>query len=148
MSNEKFNGLLEEFKKNFQLVSNSENLQQLKEDYSALEISRENIFDWVITNVDDDEQKGEYMKRFGKFENSLWYKENSNEIIAGVPIFDLSISFDDIEQMFDDYGSYFQRYGCLSPEQIVSWDDENVLFDDEFGNIEIVKRPDILLNVQ
>jgi hypothetical protein len=50
--------------------------------------------------------------------------------------------------MFEDYGSYFQRYGCLTSDQIISWDNENVLFDDEFGNVEIVKRPDILLNVQ
>jgi len=147
MSNEKFNSLLDEFKKNFQLVSDTENLQDLKEKYASLEISRENIFDWVVANVEDDEEKGDYMRRFGKFENSLWYKENTNEVIAGIPIFDLSISFDDIDQMFDDYGSYFQRYGCLSSEQIVSWDADSVLFDDEFGNIEIVKRPDILLNV-
>jgi hypothetical protein len=147
MSNEKFNTLLDEFKKNFQLVSDTENLQDLKEKYASLEISRENIFDWVVANVEDDEEKGDYMRRFGKFENSLWYKENTNEVIAGIPIFDLSISFDDIDQMFDDYGSYFQRYGCLSSEQIVSWDADSVLFDDEFGNIEIVKRPDILLNV-
>jgi len=147
MSNEKFNTLLDEFKKNFQLVSDTENLQDLKEKYASLEISRENIFDWVVANVEDDEEKGDYMRRFGKFENSLWYRENTNEVVAGIPIFDLSISFDDIDQMFDDYGSYFQRYGCLSSEQIVSWDEESVLFDDEFGNIEIVKRPDILLNV-
>jgi hypothetical protein len=147
MSNEKFNTLLDEFKKNFQLVSDTENLQDLKEKYASLEISRENIFDWVVANVEDDEEKGDYMRRFGKFENSLWYRENTNEVVAGIPIFDLSISFDDIDQMFDDYGSYFQRYGCLSSEQIVSWDADSVLFDDEFGNIEIVKRPDILLNV-
>jgi hypothetical protein len=70
------------------------------------------------------------------------------ELIEECPIFDLNISFDEIDQMFEEYGSYFQRYGCLSPDQIISWDNENVLFDDEFGNVEIVKRPDILLNIQ
>jgi hypothetical protein len=148
MSNEKFNSLLEEFKKNFKLVSNANDLQDLKEKYVSLEISRENVFDWVISNIQDDEQKGEYLSKFGKFENSLWQTDSSQELVVGIPIFDLDISFDEIDQMFDDYGSYFQRYGCMTSEQIISWDKENVLFDDEFGNVEIVKRPDVLLNVQ
>jgi hypothetical protein len=148
MSNQKFEILLQEFGRNFKTVSDSFDLQDLKEKYTALEISRENIFEWIISNIQDDEQKNQYMQEFGKFENSLWYDEKSNEITSGIPVFDLDITFDEIDQMFDDYGSYFQRYGCLSPDQIVSWDKENVLFDDEFGNVEIVKRPDILLNVQ
>jgi hypothetical protein len=148
MSNEKFNSLLEEFKKNFKLVSDADNLHDLKEKYTSLEISRENVFDWVISNIQEDEQKGEYLNKFGKFENSLWQTDSSQELVVGIPIFDLDISFDEIDQMFDDYGSYFQRYGCMTSEQIISWDKENVLFDDEFGNVEIVKRPDVLLNVQ
>jgi hypothetical protein len=148
MSNEKFEILLNEFGRNFKLVSDAFDLQDLKEKYIALEISRENIFDWIISNIQEDEQKGEYMQRFGKFENDMWIDEKSNEITTGIPIFDLNISFDEIDQMFEEYGSYFQRYGCLSPDQIISWDNENVLFDDEFGNVEIVKRPDILLNIQ
>jgi hypothetical protein len=148
MSNEKFNSLLEEFKKNFKLVSDADDLHDLKEKYTSLEISRENVFDWVISNIQDDEQKGEYLSKFGKFENSLWQTDSSQEFVVGIPIFDLDISFDEIDQMFDDYGSYFQRYGCMTSEQIISWDKENVLFDDEFGNVEIVKRPDILLNIQ
>ena len=148
MSNEKFNSLLEEFKKKFKLVSDADDLHDLKEKYTSLEISRENVFDWVISNIQDDEQKGEYLSKFGKFENSLWQTDSSQEFVVGIPIFDLDISFDEIDQMFDDYGSYFQRYGCMTSEQIISWDKENVLFDDEFGNVEIVKRPDILLNIQ
>jgi hypothetical protein len=148
MSNEKFNSLLEEFKENFKLVSNANDLPDLKEKYVSLEISRENVFDWIISNIQEDEQKGEYFSRFGQFENSLWQGNSSQELVVGIPIFDLDISFDEIDQMFEDYGSYFQRYGCLTSDQIISWDNENVLFDDEFGNVEIVKRPDILLNVQ
>ena len=144
MSNEKFEILLQEFERNFNLVSNSNDLHDLKEKYTALEISRENIFEWIISSIQEDEQKGEFMNKFGKFENSLF----NNNTDTGIPIFDLDISFDEIDQMFDEYGSYFQRYGCLTSDQIVSWDKENVLFDDEFGNVEIVKRPDILLNVQ
>lgn len=148
MSNNKFETLLAEFERNFKLTSDAINLEDLKEKYISLEISRENVFEWIISNIQEDEQKGEYLNKFGKFENSLWYGDSSTEISAGIPVFDLSISFDEIDQMFDDYGSYFSRYGCLSPDQIISWDNENVLFDDEFGNVEIVKRPDILLNIQ
>ncbi len=147
MNNNKFNLLLNEFKENFIVVSNAETLEDLKEKYISLEITRENIHEWILGNCPDDEQKAEYFNKFGKFENSLWTEDSNGEVLVGVPIFDLDISFDEIDQMFDDYGSYFQRYGCLSPDQIVSWDSENVLFDDEFGNVEIVKRPDVLLNI-
>jgi len=147
MNNNKFNLLLNEFKENFIFVSNAETLEDLKEKYISLEITRENIHEWILSNCPDDEQKAEHFNKFGKFENSLWTEDSNGEVLVGVPIFDLDISFDEIDQMFDDYGSYFQRYGCLSPDQIVSWDKENVLFDDEFGNVEIVKRPDVLLNI-
>ena len=82
------------------------------------------------------------MLNFERFENKLW--QNG---IVNIPLFDDNTSYEDIETMFEEYGSYFQRYGCLTSEQIVSWDEQNVLFDDEIGNIEIVKRPDVLLNV-
>jgi hypothetical protein len=147
MNNEKFNSLLEQFKSNFKSVSNSNNLEELKEKYISLEITRENIHEYILSSNTDDEIRANYFSKFGRFENSLWEKDTSGEVIAGIPIFDLDISFDEIDQMFEDYGSYFQRYGCLTSDQILSWDKENVLFDDEFGNVEIVKRPDILLAV-
>ena len=148
MSNEKFETLLKEFERNFKFATDSLDLQDLKDKYTALEISRENVFEWVIANIQDDEQKGEYLNKFGRFENLMWQGGKNNELNTGIPVFDTDISFDEIDQMFEDYGSYFQRYGCLTSDQIISWDTENVLFDDEFGNVEIVKRPDILLNVQ
>lgn len=148
MKNNLFNGLLDIFKSNFKKASDATDLQDLKEKYIALEVSRDNVFDWIIENNPEEQDKYEYMSKFGKFESSLWETDNSQELIVGIPIFDLDISFDEIDQMFDDYGSYFQRYGCLSSDQIISWDKENVLFDDEFGNVEIVKRPDVLLNIQ
>jgi hypothetical protein len=147
MNNEKFNSLLEQFKGNFKSVSNSNNLEELKEKYISLEITRENIHEYILSSNTDDEIIANYFSKFGRFENSLWEQDTSGEVIAGIPIFDTDISFDEIDQMFEDYGSYFQRYGCLTSDQILSWDKENVLFDDEFGNVEIVKRPDILLAV-
>jgi hypothetical protein len=148
MNNEKFESLIKEFETCFKLASKATDLQDLKEKYISLEVGRENIFDWILSKVQDDEQKSEYMNKFGKIENSMWFGDNPNQITTGIPIFDLDISFDEIDEMFEEYGSYFQRYGCLTSDQIISWDKENVLFDDEFGNVEIVKRPDILLNVQ
>ena len=148
MVNNNFNELLDLFKSNFKQSSNAADLQDLKEKYVNLEISRDNIFEWVLSNTQDDEKKGEYLDKFGKFEDSLWYSNGSTEVSAGIPIFDLNTTIDEIDKMFDDYGSYFQRYGCLSSDQIISWDQENVLFDDEFGNVEIVKRPDFLLKIQ
>ena len=147
MNNEKFNSLLEQFKGNFKSVSNSNNLEELKEKYISLEITRENIHEYILSSNSDDEIRANFFNKFGRFENSLWEQDTSGEVIAGIPIFDTDISFDEIDQMFEDYGSYFQRYGCLTSDQILSWDKENVLFDDEFGNVEIVKRPDILLAV-
>lgn len=148
MDNNSFNELLDTFKSNFKQSSDATDLQDLKEKYINLEISRDTIFEWIISNAQDDEKKDEYLNKFGKFENSLWYSDGSTEVSAGIPVFDLDISFDEIDKMFDDYGSYFQRYGCLSSDQIISWDKEDVLFDDEFGNVEIVKRPDFLLKIQ
>ena len=148
MNNNLFNELLDIFKSNFKQASDATDLQDLKEKYIALEISRDNVFDWIIENNPEEQDKYEYMSKFGKFESSLWETDKSQELIVGIPIFDLDISFDEIDQMFEDYGSYFQRFGCLSSDQIISWDNENVLFDDEFGNVEIVKRPDVLLNIQ
>jgi hypothetical protein len=52
---------------------------------------------------------------------------------------------DQVDSLFEDYNGYFQRFGCLNAEQIISWSDTEVLFDDEFGNIDIVTRPDTLV---
>lgn len=142
MNSNDFQNLLNDFQNNFKTVSNSKSLEILKEKYISVEISRDNIFDWILSSNGDTSLKDEYMLNFERFENKLW--QNG---IVNIPLFDDNTSYEDIETMFEEYGSYFQRYGCLTSEQIVSWDEQNVLFDDEIGNIEIVKRPDVLLNV-
>jgi hypothetical protein len=58
MSNNKFETLLSEFERNFKLTSDAINLEDLKEKYISLEISRENVFEWIISNIQEDEQKG------------------------------------------------------------------------------------------
>lgn len=142
MKSNDFQNLLNDFQNTFKIVSNSTSLEILKENYISVEILRDSIFDLILSSNEDELLKDEYMSNFEKFENKLW--QNG---IANIPLFDDNTSYEDIETMFEEYGSYFQRYGCLTSEQIVSWDDQNVLFDDEIGNIEIVKRPDVLLNV-
>jgi len=140
-----FEKMLEEFSSIFELAKKSVNLEELKDHYISFENQREVIFDWIMENKKDDESRGESMTKFAQFEHDLWVDSDTKTLIGEIPIFDESIFFEDIEKMFDDYGSYFQRYGCLVPDQIVSWDKENVLFNDDMGNVEIIKRPDVIV---
>ena len=141
-----FEKMLQEFASIFELAKKSANLEELKTHYIDFENKREVIFEWVMNTFSDDDEKGQYLSRFANFEHDLWVDNNTKTLIGEIPIFDESIFFEDIEKMFDDYGSYFQRYGCLIPDQIVSWDKENVLFNDDMGNVEIIKRPDVIVN--
>jgi len=144
--NNNFEKMLEEFSSIFELAKKSSNLEELKVHYISFEEKRETIFEWIMTNNTTDEEKSEYLSRFANYEHDLWVDSETKTLIGEIPIFDDTIYFEDIEKMFDDYGSYFQRYGCLVPDQIVSWDKDNVLFNDEFGNVEIIKRPDVIVN--
>ena len=60
-----------------------------------------------------------------------------------VPVFDHTFNPD---SSFEEYEGYYQRYGCMTPDYLVSWDNQNILFDDTEGNIEIVARPDVLMD--
>ena len=144
--NNNFEKMLEEFGSIFELAKKSANLEELKEHYISFENKREVIFEWIMENNPDDESKSECLTKFAQYEHDLWVDSDTKTLIGEIPIFDESIYFEDIEKMFDDYGSYFQRYGCLVPDQIVSWDKENVLFNDDMGNVEIIKRPDVIVN--
>jgi hypothetical protein len=146
MRNE-FDLKLKEFKTTFLTTKESKSIFELKENYSNLEAIREEIFFWLMNMECDDEQRSEYLTEFAMFEHNLWVDPKTRTLIGAMPIFDDDIYFEDIEKMFDEYGSYFQRFGCLRPDQVLSWDQQNVLFMDEFSNVEIVKRPDILMNI-
>ena len=145
MRNE-FEAMLKEFAQVFDVAKKSKNLEELKDNYIVFESKREQIFEWVVNTFESDDEKSQYLSEFANFEHDLWVDVSSKSLIGEIPIFDDNIFFEDIEKMFDDYGSYFQRYGCLIPDQVVSWDKENVLFNDEMGNIEIIKRPDVIVN--
>ncbi len=145
MRNE-FEVMLKEFAQVFDVAKKSKNLEELRDNYIVFEAKREQIFEWVVNTFESDDDKSQYLTEFANFEHDLWVDVSSKSLIGEIPIFDDSIFYEDIEKMFDDYGSYFQRYGCLIPDQVVSWDKENVLFNDEMGNIEIIKRPDVIVN--
>ena len=135
MNKNDFKKMLNEFEEEFIKVNNSENLQQLKENYIKLELVRENIFDSLFEKVQDTDERGEFLKTFSKFEYESPYS---------IPLFG-NDDLDTIDSLFENYNGYFQRFGCLNAEQIISWSDTEVLFDDEFGNIDIVTRPDTLV---
>ena len=135
MNKNDFKKMLNEFEAEFIKVNNSENLQQLKENYIKLELVRETMFDSLFEKVVDTDERGEFLKIFSKFEYEIPYS---------IPLFG-NDDLDTIDSLFEDYNGYFQRFGCLNAEQIISWSDTEVLFDDEFGNIDIVTRPDTLV---
>lgn len=134
--NNDFKTLIQSYSDEWENVTSAETLEQLQDAYTNFESTREEILTWVFENMETEEEQSEYFNTFGTMESELI--DNSN----GVPIFDQSF---DIYESFDEYESYYQRYGCLTPEFVVSWDEQNILFDDGDGNIEIVARPDVLM---
>jgi hypothetical protein len=134
--NNDFKILLENFSQEWEDVINSESLEQLQDRYTNSESTREEILTWIFENIKSDEEQQDYFVLFGQLESNL--VEESN----GVPVFDTEF---DIYESFDEYEAYYQRYGCLTPEFVISWDTSNILFDDGDGNIEIVSRPDVLM---
>ena len=135
--NNNFKELLERFSDEWDSVLGSETLEQLEDAYTNVESSREEILNWVFDNIESDEERNDYFSTFGDFESSLM------EESGGVPIFDLEFS---IEDSFDEYEGYYQRYGCMTTDYVISWDGENILFEDDDGVVEMIKRPDVLMN--
>jgi hypothetical protein len=134
--NNDFNKMLDSYSSEWEQCLNTQTLEQLQDSYTNVESTREEILNWVFDNIKSDEEQSEYFVTFGQMESALIDESN------GIPVFDDSF---DIYESFDEYESYYQRYGCLTPEFVVSWDTENILFDDGDGNIEIVARPDVLM---
>ena len=141
MKNE-FEEMLRKFESSFVYVEDSKNLEELRESYSTFDKIKSELVDWVTSSYgNDDELLVEYSNKIGR-------KEYDLIVGKGIPVFgEQEISFEEIEEIFDENISYFQRYGCLGVDQILSWDDNDVLIEDEIGNLEIVKRPDVLMNI-
>lgn len=137
-----FETMLRKFESAFVYVDDSKDLNELRETYSKFEQYKSELIEWVADKFSNEEEM------LVEYSNIIGKKEYDLVVGKGIPVFgEKEISFDDIEKIFDDNVSYFQRYGCLGVDQILSWDDTDVLIEDEIGNLEIVKRPDILMNV-
>ncbi len=137
-----FDAMLRKFESSFVYVDDSKDLNELRETYSKFEQYKSELIEWVADKFSNEEEL------LVEYSNIIGKKEYDLVVGKGIPVFgEKEISFDDIEKIFDDNVSYFQRYGCLGVDQILSWDDTDVLIEDEIGNLEIVKRPDILMNV-
>lgn len=135
--NNEFKKLLSQYQSDWETVTSSETLEQLQDTYTNSESSRDEAINWIFEQVDTEEEQAEYFNTFGQFETEITDNNGS------IPIFDESF---DIYESFDEFEAYYQRYGCMTPEYVVSWDDTNILFDDTEGNIEIIARPDVLMN--
>lgn len=133
--NNNFNKLLEQFTDEWGTVVQSTTLEELQETFSRVEETRIDILNWVFEKVEDDEEQSEYFSTFGSLEANLL------DTIGDIPVFDEKF---DIYASFEEYETYYQRFGCLAPEYVISWDNQNVLWTDE-ETIEIIKRPDILM---
>ena len=134
--NNNFKNLLEQYSEEWKSVVSADTLDQLEKSYTNVESTRDKIMNLVFTTIDDEQEQGQHFSTFGDLETHLW------ETVGEIPIFDETF---DIYESFDEYESYYQRYGCMTPEFIVSWDSKSVLFTD--GEIiEIVARPDVLMN--
>lgn len=134
--NSNFKQLIQSYSDEWEQVLGAESLEQLQDRYTNFESTRDEILTWVFENIESEEEQSDYFNTFGSVESEMI------DDSTGVPVFDTSF---DIYESFDEYESYYQRYGCLTPEFVVSWDEQNILFDDGDGNIEIVARPDVLM---
>lgn len=124
----------------FKLVSESEDLNDLKDLYTQFELVRDEIIDWIEKRYSsDDDIFNQHINEMSRVEGQIFQK------YGGVPIFDETLSDEELENLFEDYSAYFQRYGCLDYTDIISWDSRNVLIEDEIGTMEIVMRPDLLM---
>lgn len=128
--NNEFNNLLSQYNAAAEEIASASSLEDLRARYSDFLESEEAVFNWVFETIEDEVEQGKLLAEL---------------VSPGVPVF--SDDFD-VEESFDEYESYYQRYGCMTPDFVLSWDEGSVLFEDEDGNLEIVARPDVLMNGQ
>ncbi len=134
--NNNFKQLLEQFSEQWNDVTKSSNLEEVKSSFSNLEQTRETILEWVFKNTDEGDEQGSYFYDFGELESKLL--ESSD----GIPIFDDNFN---IYESFDEYEAYYQRYGCMVPEFVISWDDTRLVWSDDL-TIDFIERPDVLMS--
>lgn len=128
--NNEFNELLSRYNAAAEEITWVASLEDLRERYANLLESEEAIFNLVFETIEDEVEQG---KLLAELDSPV------------MPAFSEDFN---VEESFDQYESYYQRYGCMTPDFVLSWDEGNVLFEDEDGNLEIVARPDVLMNGQ
>lgn len=134
--NNNFKQLLERFTEEWETVVNSTSLHELEDTFLRCEETRTDILNWVFENLQEEEEQSEYFSSFGSLESNLL------DTVGDIPVFDDKF---DIYDSFEEYETYYQRFGCMTPEFVISWDGQNVLWTDE-DTIEIIRRPDILMS--
>ena len=139
MDNNEFNVFIEEYEKHFDIISNCKNLQKLNDAYSAYIVSKENIEDWIISNTE------QYSDEYESYYQILDKSEYRFVSEYGLPYFDDTMESSHVYGIYNEHSSYFQRYGCMYFDQIVSWDKNSMLVEDEIGNCLIIARPDVLM---
>ena len=131
--NNDFEQLLSEYRKTWSELVKASSLDEIEERYMIADDAREEALNWIFESLE--EEQPEYFSKFGQFETNLV------DEVGTIPVFDENFN---IEDSFEEYETYYQRYGCMTPEYILSWDTETVLWTDGL-EVERVKRPDVLM---
>ena len=131
--NNDFEQLLSEYRKTWSELVKASSLDEIEERYMIADDAREEALNWIFESLE--EEQPEYFSKFGQFETNLV------DEVGTIPVFDENFN---IEDSFEEYETYYQRYGCMTPEYLLSWDTETVLWTDGL-EVERVKRPDVLM---
>lgn len=131
--NNDFEQLLSEYRKTWSELVKASSLDEIEERYMIADDAREEALNWIFESLE--EEQPEYFSKFGQFETNLVDEAGT------IPVFDENFN---IEDSFEEYETYYQRYGCMTPEYVLSWDTVTVLWTDGL-EVERVKRPDVLM---
>lgn len=129
--------LIEEYIQELIKCGQATSLEQLQEAYTNVSSTRDELYEYMAEMYSDDEEQ------FQVELANLMDKETETTVKYPFPIFDEEL---DEVALFEDYTTYFQRYGCMEVDNILSWDENNILFHDlESDLVEIIQRPDVLM---
>lgn len=132
--------LVKEYESELRKCGEAQSLEQLQEAYTNVSSMQDELYDYIndmYSQSDDPEGNSQLeMMKMMEWEATIAEK-------YPFPAFDDSM---DEYELFDEYPTYFQRYGCMDVDNIISWDDNSILFHDIESNcIEIIRRPDVLM---
>lgn len=140
-----FATLVNEYNKNVRLCSQTKSLEEVENYYTNIILGRDEIYDLIYKYFDNTSVGDNVDKKLADFNTMEIDLFNSYPI----PCFDTTLNIFDL---FSDYEPYFQRYGCMFVDNIISWNESEILFHDyemddyEMDIIEIIPRPDVLMH--